>query len=105
MHHFPTRKAEWCGLIFCALHCISPALSSGSVSHCHFTVPVLPKYSGWKFVAADETDEELHCRICGRTCNLETGLLLDIATRCGTTVRSLFAICHASRARILHYHI
>jgi len=63
MHHFPTRKAEWCGLIFCTLHFISPVLSSVSVSHCHFTVPVLPKYSGWKFIAADQTDEGLLCRI------------------------------------------
>ena len=104
MHHFPTRMAEWFGLIFCVLHCISPALSSGSVSHCHFTVPVLPKYSGWKFVAAEQTDG-LHCRISGSTCNLETGLLHDITTRCGTTVRSLYSICHASKARIMHYHI
>ena len=73
----------------CALHCISPALSSGSVSHCHFTVPVLAKYSGWKFVAADQTDEGLDSRICGSICNLEPGLLHDIAKRCGTTVRSL----------------
>ena len=31
MHHFPTRKAEWCGLIFCALHCITPVLTSVSL--------------------------------------------------------------------------
>jgi hypothetical protein len=100
MQHSPTRKTELCGLIL--LHCISPVLSSGSVSHCHFTVSVLPKNSGWEFVAADQNDEGLHRRIFGSARNLETGLLHDITSRCGTTVRSLRSICHASKARILH---
>jgi hypothetical protein len=65
----PTRTTMWYRLIFVRY------IVSLLVSHYHFTVSTLPKNSGWEYVAAEQTDEGLHERICDTTCNPETGLL------------------------------